>query len=123
MKANINKMKGVQCKLNLTQGITIPSDGQSGGLAMMWKEGMDVRLKSCSNSHIDVVVYGEMGTKQWRATGFYGQSDSGKRHISWKLIEALKKQCDMSWVIFGDFNEITHSNEKLGRLARDANQI
>ena len=55
--------------------------------------------------------------------GFYGQPDSGKRHISWKLIKALKKQCDMPWVIFGDFNEITHSNEKLGWLERDANQM
>ena len=79
---------------------------------------MDVRLKSCSNSHIDVVVCGEVGAKPWRATGFYGQPDSGKRHISWKLIEALKKQCDMPWVIFGDFNEITHSDEKLGWLDR-----
>lgn len=32
-KASINKMKGVQFKLELTQGITVPSDGQSGSLA------------------------------------------------------------------------------------------
>jgi len=35
-------------------------------------EGTDVRLKSYSNSHIDVVVFGKMGTTPWRATGFYG---------------------------------------------------
>ena len=55
--------------------------------------------------------------------GFYGQLDLGKRHISWKLIEALKKQCDMPWVILGDFNEITHSDEKLGWLEQDADQM
>ena len=90
---------------------------------MVWREGTDVRLKSCSNSHIDVVVCGKMGTKPQRAMGFYGQLDLGKRHISWKLIEALKKQCDMPWVILGDSNEITHSDEKLGWLERDADQM
>ena len=122
-KAGINKMKSIQRKLSLTQGITVPSDRQSGGLAMVWKEGTNVRLKSCSNTHIDVVECGEMGTKLWRATGFYGQSDSSKRHISGKLIKALKKQCDMPWVIFGDFNEITHSDEKLGWPEQDADQM
>lgn len=55
-KANYNKIKGLQRKLNLTQGITVPSDGRSGGLAMFWKEGADVCFKSCSNAHIEVVV-------------------------------------------------------------------
>ena len=39
----------------------VPSDGKSEGLAMIWKEGTDVRLKSCSNSHIDVVVHNGAG--------------------------------------------------------------
>lgn len=86
---------------------------------MIWKEGTNVRLKSCSNYHIDVVVFDEMGTKPWRETGFYNQPDSVKRHIFWNLIESLQKQCDMSWVIFGDFNEITQLDEKLGWLERD----
>ena len=29
-KASLNRIKGLQRKLNLTQGITVPSDGQSG---------------------------------------------------------------------------------------------
>ena len=34
-KANTDRMKGFQQKLGLTQGIIVPSDGQSGGLAML----------------------------------------------------------------------------------------
>ena len=57
MKAGTSRIKGIQNKLDYTQGITVPSDGRSGGLAMLWREGMDVRFKSCSNSHIDVEIH------------------------------------------------------------------
>ena len=122
-KANRSKVKGYQHKLQLTQGISVPSDNRSGGLAMIWKEGYDIKFKSCSNSHIDVVIHGEFGKPPWRATRFYGQPDTNKRYISWKLMETLNEQCDMPWVVFGDFNEITHPKEKLGWLYRDADQI
>ena len=45
------------------------------------------------------------------------------RYISWKLLESLKWQCDMPWVVFGDFNKIVKSDEKLGWLERDARQM
>ena len=56
-KATQNRIKALQRNLGLIQGISVKSDGRSGGLAMLWKEGFDVHLKSCSNTHIDVVVY------------------------------------------------------------------
>ena len=122
-KANQKRIKGLQRKLSLTQGISVKSDGRSGGLAMLWKEGFDVRLKSCSNTHIDVVMCEGNGAQLWHATGFYGHPDSGMRPISWKLLESLKRQCHMPWIMFGDFNEILNSDEKLGWLDRDARQM
>lgn len=122
-KASVSQMKGFQRKLELTQGISMPSDGRSGGLAMIWREGVDVRFMSCSHSHIDVVVHGDGDARPWRAMGFYGDPDASKRHISWELLETLKKQSMLPWVVFGDFNEIVHSDEKLGWLDRDAEQM
>ena len=91
-KASVSRIKRLQRKLELTQGIAVPSDGQSGGLAMLWREGVDVRLRSVSHSHIDVCVIGEGGACSWRATGFYGHPDARKRHISWELLRTLKNQ-------------------------------
>ena len=79
MKATTERMKGFQQKLGFTQGIIVPSDGKSGGLAMLWREGVDVRIKSCSHSYIDVVVHGEGSEGPWSTTGFYGHLNMSKR--------------------------------------------
>ena len=80
-------------------------------------------FKSCSNAHIDVVVRESPSSPPWRATGFYGQPRSEKRYISWQLLEALRDQCKMPWIVFGDFNEIVYSHEKSEGLARDGKQM
>ena len=122
-KAGTGRMKGIQNKIHFTQGIVVPSDGRSGGLALLWREGSEVIFKSCSHSHIDVVVRDGSSPTPWRVTGFYGHPDAGMRHTSWKLLELLRDQCEMPWVAFGDFNEITHQYEKCGWLERDVNQM
>ena len=89
-KAYSSKIMGFMRKLEMTQGINVPHDSKSGELAMIWKEGVDIRFKSCSNLHIDMVVYDEKGQNPWRVIGFYGHPDARKRSISWSLLETLK---------------------------------
>nr|POE93925.1 upf0481 protein [Quercus suber] len=72
-----SKIKGLKRKLDFTRGIIVPSDGRSRGLAMLWKEGVDVQFKSCSNMHIDVVVCERNGAQLWQEIRFYGHPDAG----------------------------------------------
>ena len=37
-KAEASRIKGIQNKLEYIQGITVPSDERSGGLAMLWRK-------------------------------------------------------------------------------------
>ena len=46
---------------------------------ILWREGTDIRFKSCSHSHIDVVIHGEGKGGPWRISGFYGHPDTSKR--------------------------------------------
>ena len=105
-KASTERMKGFQNKLGFTQGIVVPSNGRSGGLALLWREGTDIRFKICSHSHIDVVVHGVGNGGPWRATGFYRHPDTGKRYTSWQLIETLSAQCNMPWLVCGDLMKL-----------------
>lgn len=89
-KAGVYRINGIQNKINFTQGIVVLSDGRSGGLALLWREGMAVTFKSCSHSHIDVVVREESTTTPWCATRFYGHLDADKRPLSWQLLETLR---------------------------------
>lgn len=55
--------------------------------------------------------------------GFYDHPDSQMRHSSWKLLECLNPYFNLPWVVFGEFNEITHLEEKSGWLERDVNKM
>ena len=104
-KAGLSRIKGLQKKLECTQGIVVLSDGRSEGLAMLWREGKKVTFKSCSHSHIDVVVCEEENGKNWRVIGFYGHPDARIRFSSCELIKMLHAQASLPLVIFGDFND------------------
>ena len=76
-----------------------------------------------SNSHINVVVRESPSSMPWRATGFYGHLETSKRYISWHFLDTLSTQCNLPWVVLGDFNEILFSNEKLGGVVCEVKQI
>ena len=113
-KARVSRIKGIQNKIEFTQGIMVPSDGRSGSLALLSREGTNVRFKSYSNFHINLEIHENSSLTPWRATGFYGQSDATRGFTSWQLLEVLKRQNHLSWVVFSDFNEITHSAKNQG---------
>ena len=92
-------------------------------MALLWNEGTMINFKSCSNSHIDVVVLESPSSEPWHAIGFYGHLKTNKRYISWHLLDSLSTQCNMPWVVMGDFNEILYSDEKLGGAEREAKQM
>nr|POE67505.1 hypothetical protein CFP56_36671 [Quercus suber] len=94
-QANQNRIRGIQRKLNFTQGITVPSDGRSEGLAMLWKEGADVSFKSCSNAHIDVVVRVGVGALPWQATGFYGHPDADRDARQMEVFRECLTDCGL----------------------------
>ncbi|XP_074293374.1 uncharacterized protein LOC141620388 [Silene latifolia] len=105
-------MRRVKERLDGYFGIEVDSMGRSGGLAFLWKKGVDCSFVSASVHHMDFVVRGEGG--EWRITGFYGWPAVSDRHLSWELLRLLHTQSSLPWVCLGDYNEILLSTEMKG---------
>ena len=82
-KSNREWMGMVKDKCNMKHGLIIPSEGKSGGLTMLWKEGTTVKVQTYSQTHIDALMDSGEGVGWWHLTGFYGNPDTVKRIESW----------------------------------------
>jgi exonuclease III len=111
------EMENFRWMLNMPNMIVIDCKGRSGGLALFWRNGVDVRLRWKGRYHIDVDVVEQNGTK-WRFTGIYGESKQGLKENTWRLLRTLHGQSDLPCLCMGDFNEILSEHEKGGGLPR-----
>lgn len=102
-------------------GFSVPSNGRSGGLAILWKEELNLSIISFSLGHIDAAV--KNSENWWRFTRFYGNPMPHKRKESWEFLENLNSAPTLPWIIGGDFNEILISEEKLGGTERNQHHI
>ncbi|MBA0711256.1 hypothetical protein Golax_010455 [Gossypium laxum] len=61
--------------------LAVNSEGRSGGLALLWKDGVDVSIQNYSRHHMDLLVRME-NHNSTRFTGFYGHEDPNLRERS-----------------------------------------
>lgn len=70
--------------------------GQSGGLIMMWRDSIEVLIRSFPMGHIDCFIICEQ--RRWRFTGFYGHSDKSCRRFSWELLRRIHDDVEVASV-------------------------
>ena len=58
METKIKKkaMERVMEKIKFVNGLVVPSEGRSGGLAMLWKREVQLEIMGYSRNHIDAIV-------------------------------------------------------------------
>ncbi|XP_031127725.1 uncharacterized protein LOC116029802 [Ipomoea triloba] len=77
---------------------------------------MELDILSFSRNHIDASIKSETSIPPWRFTGFYGCPERIRRKNSWNLLKHLSDQYTLPWILMGDFNDLLHQSEKLGRI-------
>ena len=122
-KFDVLEMDGIKRKIERQQGLVVPSIKWAGGLALLWRNSLQVDIQTYSRRHIDAIVVEEQGTKKWRFTDFYGYPKTGQREESWKLLENFSHRSDLPWICMGDYNEIMHAKEKEGGGVRPEGQM
>lgn len=113
-KLDRERMKRIKVLLGMPNMEVKDCEGQSGGLALLWKKDVNVRVNpGMSRYHIDADVTGEDGFV-WRLTSIYGEPKHGEKEKTWKLLRILHGRSSLPWMCFGDFNEILFASEKQG---------
>ena len=101
------------CKdTNLPHWFIVKKLGLGGGLALLWKEGVDVRVINGSDNYILAKVVEEDGS-EWFLTSFYGWPEVSQKPNSWALLNHIKSFVYGPRVCIRDFNAILSSIEYL----------
>jgi len=116
-KCKASELERLHSRLGLSNRLFVDCKGEgkrrSGGLALFWKDNVELTLKSWSSHHIDMEGLGSSCTPKWRITGIYGFPEEENKHKTWDLIASLNSPT-LPWLCFGDFNEILEHRDKQG---------
>ena len=64
--------------------LIIKKPNSGGGLALIWKEEIQLEVINYTNNHVLAKVVEDDGF-QWFLTGFYGWPETNQKHKSWAL--------------------------------------
>uniref|UniRef100_A0A803LVS9 Endonuclease/exonuclease/phosphatase domain-containing protein n=1 Tax=Chenopodium quinoa TaxID=63459 RepID=A0A803LVS9_CHEQI len=107
----------IKNKINFSCAFVVECEGEgrkrSGGLMLLWKDGVDVDLMSFSQNHINVLI-DSLIDGGWRFTSVYGFPEEERKHKTGLLMEILADSQDKPWLCGGDFNLMLVSSEKQG---------
>ena len=110
-----NKIEGFRIKYGFDYCFSIDREGQSGGLAFLWKKQANCQVTGYSRNHIDV-VFSENEVQTWRLTCYYGFPERSRRREAWDFIRRLSSISSLPWCIWGDFNDLLYVSDKEGNI-------
>lgn len=84
----------------------------SGGLALFWKQDINLQILSSSNNVIDTIVTHKGSS--FFATLVYGEPEVSNRNFFWDALIDISLSRNSAWILAGDFNEIVDNSEKSG---------
>ncbi|XP_042954504.1 uncharacterized protein LOC122290887 [Carya illinoinensis] len=103
--------------------LVVEPKGKSRGLALLWREEVELEVINFSRHHISAQVLFGRRRMPWILSGFYGHPEVSRRKYTWNLLSILKPTNDLAWCVIGDFNEIISQAEKEGSRPRSESQM
>ncbi|KAL4378623.1 hypothetical protein GQ457_02G019560 [Hibiscus cannabinus] len=109
-------MEHVKRALGVDGCFSVYSNQSCTGLALLWKSDVDVSLLPYSNICNDAIIHSN--DNMYRFIEIHGYADPNVHMKTWQLLDRLKAQSDLPWLVGGDINEILQNNEKQGGRRR-----
>ncbi|XP_028117920.1 uncharacterized protein LOC114315507 [Camellia sinensis] len=86
--------------------------GCSGGIWMIWNPNMvNVRVVEASSQLITTTI-SRQDFPDWLLSAVYASLNNNKREELWEYLEAILQNMTDPWLVAGDFNDFSTSNEK-----------
>lgn len=109
------------CDLKQDNLFIVPRVNTRGGLALFQRNDIVLDVMNLSLNQIDVVLNPRVDDAQG-FTGFYKALKTSNQNTQ-VTVKHLCLNIDLPWIYVGDFNEIFHSEEKLGGAHRRERQM
>ena len=85
------RLKKLRVDLEFDELWVVDRVTRAGGIALLWKNSMDIVVDSASLNHVDVII--NKGKEDaWRFTGIYGHSKLSRKAEMWEMIWGLSRK-------------------------------
>lgn len=91
---------------------TVNPIGHAGGLALFWKQSVNIKFLDVNKNMLDSIV--QFGDSSFFMTCIYGPTHFKRREVLWEKMSRIGVNRKESWCVFGDFNDLLHNGEKIG---------
>lgn len=108
---NINVLVDLKVWLGYDQIFTVDPVNRWGGLALFWKNSVEVDIVYLDKNVID--VHSKMGNKQFFLSCIYGSPHISYRHMLWEHLMGMGVNRKNCWCMIGNFNEIRTTRKRL----------
>lgn len=112
-----NVLVDLQVWLGYDRVYIVDPIGHGGGLAIFWRRPVNIKILNVSKSMLDCII--QFGNSSFFASCIYGPTVYKERIALWESLSRIGVNRKESWCVFGDFNDILHNGEKIGRVWRD----
>lgn len=95
--------------------IQLAAEGYSGGMVLLWRANellVDPITATAQEIHASVQV--SQSSPPWLISFIYASTSYHSRKILWDNLQIFSTNHNSPWLLCGDFNEVTTSNEKFG---------
>lgn len=92
---------------------TIPPQGLSGGLALFWRQEVELEVMASSPNYIDTLIKSN-GKSSSFITFIYGAPQQENRGEVWDRLSLIGYDRNLAWLLTGNFNDILENSEKVG---------
>ncbi|KAF7844736.1 reverse transcriptase [Senna tora] len=101
----------------------VDSEGKSGGLALWWKEEIDLNILLSSKNFIHSSVGSGVIEVPDYLTCVYGAPKERERRLVWDKLRGVGSSVQGSWLCIGDFNDVLCHSEKWGGKPKSTRKV